>query len=223
MLDIGSHYLHLSLALRAMGYRVTSIDVPAFAEQPLIDARAIEWRVDLHTVDRLEDGDFLQGDDDSFDAVVFTEILEHVTFNPVLFWRRVYNLLRVTGFVYITTPNSLAPWKLLHILKDVAALCGTGLSPAETMRTVTYDHHWKEYSAREIRACFALLSPDFSVEITHFNESWKTPPRGNSIKSICRRAVHDLAAHVPILRDQIEAVVRLDARMQWSIEPPHFI
>lgn len=223
VLDIGSHYLHLSLALRAMDYHVVSIDAPAFADQPLMRARAQKGGIDNLAVGRLDDGDFLQEEGESFDAVVFTEIMEHITFNPVLLWRRVYDLLHVGGFVYITTPNSLTPWKMLHVLKRMTTLAGVGVSPEEIMHTVTYGHHWKEYSGDEIRKYFALMSPDFSVEIAHFNEDWKTAPRDASIKSACREFVRGVAANIPILRDQIEAIVRLDRRTRWLIEPPGFI
>src|SRR5690606_41501617 len=35
-----------------------------------------------------------QLEDDSFDVILFTEIIEHITFNPVEFWRQVYRVDR---------------------------------------------------------------------------------------------------------------------------------
>ncbi len=66
-------------------------------------------------------------------------------------------------------------------------------------------------------------SSDLSVEISHFKKVWKMRAWGKSIKSICRRAIHEMAATVPVLRDQIEAVARLHARTRWLIDSPRYI
>jgi hypothetical protein len=95
VLDVGSHYLHVSSALRLMGYDVVGIDVGAFAEQELIRLRASRLGIDNRTIERLEAGEILPTESASFDVLVFTEILEHITFNPIVFWRRVYELGRV--------------------------------------------------------------------------------------------------------------------------------
>jgi len=69
--------------------------------------RAARHAIDNHKFEKVEVGDFLPNENASFDVVVFTEILEYITFNPVAFWRRLYELLRIGGMVYITTPNAL--------------------------------------------------------------------------------------------------------------------
>ncbi len=37
--------------------------------------------------DSQQTGEFLEGHDNSFDLIVRTEMLEHIAFNPVAFWR----------------------------------------------------------------------------------------------------------------------------------------
>jgi hypothetical protein len=132
--------------------------------------------------------------------------------------------VRIGGLVYVTTPNSLTPWKILHAIKRLATFSGIGLTAPEIFYTVTYGHHWKEYSAREIRDYFSMLSPDFAVEIAHFNYD---PPacahRLKTVKDAVRRIVHSAATAFPPLGDQIEVVVRLKARTQWLMEPPSFL
>src|ERR1700730_18311101 len=74
VLDIGSHYLHLSSALSLLGYDVSAIDVAAFSDQELIKERAAKYNVDNHVVDRIDHGDFLPRYNETFDVIIFTEI-----------------------------------------------------------------------------------------------------------------------------------------------------
>jgi SAM-dependent methyltransferase len=155
-------------------------------------------------------GDFLRDERDEYDAVVFCEILEHVTFNPVRFWRRVYDLLRPGGCVYLTTPNSL---RLTNVLKTLARLLvrrGVGIPVNEILGYVTYGHHWKEYSAAELREYFAILSPDFVTEIRYADFFVGERSVG--------RLVARAAGVVPGLRPHIEAVVRLPTKTEWRAE-----
>lgn len=224
VLDIGSHYLHLSCALAQKGYDVVGMDVSPFAGDDLMQRRAARLGFENRVIDKLEDGDFLAGEEGGFDVVIFTEILEHITFNPILFWRRVCELLKVGGFVYITTPNSLTLWKIMHVIKRLLTLNGVGLTAAEIFHTVTYGHHWKEYSASEVRDYFPELSPNLSVEITHFNYPALTSEHSvRSFKAGVRRAVHGVSAVIPPFRDQLEILVRLNAQTKWSVAPPRFV
>jgi 2-polyprenyl-3-methyl-5-hydroxy-6-metoxy-1,4-benzoquinol methylase len=220
ILDIGSLYLHLSSALSLLGYDVVGVDVPEFADQSLVKARSAQYNVSNHA-DRIEQGTFLPGFENRFDVVVFTEIMEHITFNPVLFWRRIYELMKVKALIYMTTPNSITLWNVLHTLKNLITRRGIGLSPFGIFCEVTYGHHWKEYSGREIREYFSMLSPDFSVEIDYYNLPTDiTEARARSMKSLARDLVHWASSCVPSFQDQLEAIVRLQSRTTWLIEPP---
>ncbi|HEY1980210.1 MAG TPA: methyltransferase domain-containing protein [Xanthobacteraceae bacterium] len=221
ILNIGSHFLHLSAALHLLGYETAGIDVAAFSEQPLIKQRAARFHVTNNVVDRIDDGTFLAGGDDTFELVLFTEIMEHITFNPIRFWQRVYALMKPGSVIYITTPNSLTPWKMLHAFKNIVTMRGIGISMPEILHTVTYGHHWKEYSGKEIREYFALMSSDFHVEIRNFN--LPMAPLPVSLKGVIRQAVHWAGSFVPSFRDQIDVVVRLKSKSLWRIQPPEFI
>jgi 2-polyprenyl-3-methyl-5-hydroxy-6-metoxy-1,4-benzoquinol methylase len=224
ILDVGSHYLHLSAALRLLGYEAVGMDVAVFSDQEPLKLRATKFAIANHVTNRIDGGDFLLGAD-PFDLISFTEIMEHITFNPISFWRRIYALMKVGSVIYITTPNSLTPWKILHSLKNMAMLRGTGLSTKEIFHNVTYGHHWKEYSAKELCEYFATLSPDFSVEVKSFN----LPVAGNSrrapisLKALARETVHWASGFMPAFRDQLEAVVHLKGKSRWCMDPPDFI
>jgi len=222
MLDVGSHFLHQTAALSRLGYEAHGMDVSVFSESGLARGRADRFGVRNHSVDAFQNGAFLPGMDGEFDLVVFTEIMEHITFNPVLFWRRIYQLLKVGGAIYITTPNALTLWKILAVIKNALTLRGAGLPMHRIFDTVTYGHHWKEYTGREMRGYFRLLSPDFEVGVGYFNLDSGTPG-ATSPKAMAVRLVNSAAAIVPAFRDQIEAVVRLPRKTGWTLEPPRFV
>jgi 2-polyprenyl-6-hydroxyphenyl methylase/3-demethylubiquinone-9 3-methyltransferase len=177
-----------------------------------------------HSVADIQSGTFLPATEDSFDLIVFTEIMEHITFNPVLFWRRIYQLLKVGGAIYITTPNALTPWKILATVKNALTLRGAGLPMHRIFDTVTYGHHWKEYTGHEMRGYFKALNPDFDVTVSYFGLD--TEPRragALSIKTMARYLVNSAARIIPAFRDQIEVVVRLSRKTLWTLEPPDFL
>lgn len=222
VLDIGSHYLHTAAALKVMGFQVVGMDVSAFASAQVVRDRAARFQLQNVPVDDFAAGEFLPGHDDSFDVVVFSEILEHITFNPLRFWKRVYEVLRPGGTIYVTTPNSMTPWKIMSTIKRAILLDGIGITIPMIFRTVTYGHHWKEYSASEVRRYFQMLSPDFEVSIRTYSYR-PLPPVDLSIKAAVRSLCVRLSQAIPAFRDELDVVVRLRERTRWSLESPPFI
>jgi SAM-dependent methyltransferase len=218
VLDVGSHYLHQAALLSSLGYRVIGMDVSAFAELAAIKARAQQFGIQNLAVERFEDGDFLHGMDDQIDLVLFCEIQEHITFNPVRFWRRIYELMRVGGKIFLTTPNSMRLWHVVSIIKRALLREGVGIPVHTILGSVTYGHHWKEYSAREIVELFSRLSPDFEVAIDFYHD--RPFERWTGLKAAVRDASRRVATRLGPLSEEIEAVVTLRERSTWLIEPP---
>ena len=216
VLDIGSHYLHLSSVLTALGYRVSGIDVPAFAKLPLVVERATRAEIALTAVERddIAAGQFLPAQSDRFGAVMFCEILEHITFNPIAFWQRVHTVLQQNGIILVTTPNSLKLLSVLGALWNLVSLKRIGLSVKQIMHHGTFGHHWKEYSAGEIVEYFGRLSPDFDVNVRkiHYGE-----PSSEVRKSIgaVRTAILRLGNATGFFADNLEAVVMLPRKTPW--------
>jgi len=100
---------------------------------------------------------------DSIDVVLFSEVLEHLAFNPLPFWQSVYEVLAPGGRIILTTPNFYF-WKTrVRGALRFAIGNGGGVSVDDVLKRPTYAHHWKEYSTREIKRYFRLLSPDFRI------------------------------------------------------------
>jgi 2-polyprenyl-3-methyl-5-hydroxy-6-metoxy-1,4-benzoquinol methylase len=213
VLDIGSHYLHQSALLSSMGYDVYGIDVDVFADAAFVVRRASQFGVHNSTVNALENGQFLTGMDGKFDVIVFTEILEHITFNPVRFWRRVYELLTPNGMVYLSTPNAMRPAAVLRQFANLARLRGIGISLDEIMGNVTYGHHWKEYSAWEIRKYFTMLSADFVVHTNWYSSDLQG---SGGPKAWLKK----IASTVPWWRSDVEALVTRNGNAGFTRTSP---
>jgi 2-polyprenyl-3-methyl-5-hydroxy-6-metoxy-1,4-benzoquinol methylase len=222
VLDVGSHYLHLGGALRLLGAEVTALDVGEFQKLPFVAERAARLGVETATVRELGAGDFLpEKPDDSYDLVLFCEILEHITFNPVPLWRRVHQLLRPGGIIYVTTPNALRLPNLLRTIQRAVLLRGVGIEVDAILESVTYGHHWKEYSAREITSYFSRLSPDFSVEVRPYSYH-QSRPRSSLVKSAGVGLIRMVGNRIPALREELEVIVRMREKTPWRLAPKRY-
>jgi 2-polyprenyl-3-methyl-5-hydroxy-6-metoxy-1,4-benzoquinol methylase len=213
VLDIGSHYLHQSILLQELGYEVWGIDIELFAGAQLVRERAEKFGINNIVVDMLEKGDFLLAQKNHFDLIIFTEILEHLTFNPIRFWNRVFNLLSPTGAIYLSTPNSLRPAAYGRALWNILSFGGLGLDIEHVLKTVTYGHHWKEYSSSEIRNYFQFLSNDFQIETFYYSTDLQRKPG-------FKQMMKNVLATIPCFRSDIEAVIHLDGKTGFSAQPP---
>jgi len=208
VLDIGSHYLHQSTLLSLLGYEVYGLDVPLFTDAPFIQERSKAMKIQNVSSGSQQSGEFLEGHDNSFDLIVCTEMLEHIAFNPVAFWRRVWELLSTGGMVYVTTPNVFRIRALVKNLIRLVTFEGVGIPVNEILTVITYGHHWKEYSVRETQKYFGSLSPDFAVET-------RTYPDYGSYNGILSKALEV----IPAFRSNIEVVIKLPSKTDFLVPP----
>jgi len=203
ILDVGAHWLYLSLLFARDGHQVTAADFGATLEDPAVRKTALDNDIELLVYDDLS-SEAVFGDvpDDSIDVVLFCEILEHITFNPVGMWRALHRVLKPGGRIILTTPNYYSLAARLSRLKRALSGTGGGIPVSDILGTPTNAPHWKEYSKKELRQYFGLLSEDFRVRsIAYFSfvsgsTGWKT-------------RVHRLVSLVPSLRKGIYAEVDL--------------
>jgi 2-polyprenyl-3-methyl-5-hydroxy-6-metoxy-1,4-benzoquinol methylase len=219
ILNIGSHYLHTSLIFTFLGYEVDSMDVGVFWELDFIKQRAVEHPVSKIIEDDLESLNSLEALSDNYHVVLFAEILEHITFNPISFWQKIHRVTRSSGIIYISTPNSLNLYNVFRTVARVITFRGVGIPIGSIFSNVTYGHHWKEYSVSEIRKYFGSLSDDFQVKASyyHYRSSQYAGFYGTlmSVFSLLGNATY-------IFSDEIEAIVRVDKRGDWKIQPPDY-
>ena len=85
--------------------------------------------------------------DQSFDAVVMTEVYEHLREYPVTSLREVHRVLRVGGRVYFTTPNQA------YLVNRLRLLAGRNVQTplVDWIGGLPFARHAREYTFAEVR------------------------------------------------------------------------
>jgi 2-polyprenyl-3-methyl-5-hydroxy-6-metoxy-1,4-benzoquinol methylase len=162
VLDVGAHWLHQALLYAAGGFEVTALDLPATLDLPNVQSLARAYGIRLLPDTDLEHPSALHDiADDTFDVVLFTEILEHLAFNPVAMWREIYRVMKPGARIVLTTPNYYALRTRLRHWQRVLRRRGGSVAVGQVLNVNTLGHHWKEYSRNELIDYFGMLSPDF--------------------------------------------------------------
>ncbi|GAB4124144.1 MAG: hypothetical protein Tsb0027_22420 [Wenzhouxiangellaceae bacterium] len=210
ILDIGAHWLHQSLLYALSGHSVIAADVGG-----VLNVQSVRDMAAEHDIALLQMGDlsaasvFDELEPDSIDFVLFTEILEHITFNPVGMWQAIHRVLKPGGKVIITTPNYYFWQSRAWGFGRFARRMGGGIPVHEIITQITYGHHWKEYSGREIVRYFDILPVSLYVDHMHyvsFNHAHRQRIPG--FRSFCGR---QLEQRIGFFRDSIYAEVAVYA------------
>ena len=74
--------------------------------QPAVQDVAKQHQIEIYSYHDLSSESAFAGlQSNSFDLILFTEIIEHLTFNPVDMWKGIYRILKPGGKIIVTTPN----------------------------------------------------------------------------------------------------------------------
>jgi 2-polyprenyl-6-hydroxyphenyl methylase/3-demethylubiquinone-9 3-methyltransferase len=219
VLDVGAHWLHQSLLYAIDGFAVTALDLPATLGVDSVRALAQAHSITLLANANLEYPAALKSiADDTFDIVLFTEIIEHLAFNPVAMWREIYRVMKPGARLVVTTPN-------YHALRTRARQWwramrgfGAGVDVEQILGVHTLGHHWKEYSRRELEKYFAMLSPDFSCRNSAYIKGVR---RSTAKKPIVELALL-LERMIPFLRPDLYVEVELTRKAAGIVVEPHW-
>lgn len=219
VLDVGAHWLHQAAIYAHQGMQVVAMDLPATMSLPEVGSFAAAQGIALLSEDHLEQPTALRDTpDDHFDLVLFTEIIEHITFNPVAMWREIHRVTKPGGRIVVTTPNYYALRGRLWHPRRFFSRFGSGLEISEILNLHTHAHHWKEYSMRELIYCFCLLSPDFiCIKASHLEE-YATGYLGvptNRVQTTLERLIR-------ILRPGLHLEIEVHAKTHGIVIEPHW-
>ena len=118
LLDIGAYYGLIAGVAYRMGWRVAAVDVrsiPAYSSLK-IPERKIECSIYNACTDALP------FPDQSFDAILLCEVLEHLMYSPLPMFREIKRVLRPDGHLLISTPNPAGLGKLIALALGAAPL-----------------------------------------------------------------------------------------------------
>jgi 2-polyprenyl-3-methyl-5-hydroxy-6-metoxy-1,4-benzoquinol methylase len=106
VLDIGCGNGNISLALGSLGYNVTGVDI----DQTSIDTASSRNQFPNVKFEVIDANSFAIGD--AFDAVVCSEVLEHLH-KPYELSESIYRILKPGGVFVATVPNGYGPREVL--------------------------------------------------------------------------------------------------------------
>ena len=219
VLDVGAHWLHQSVLYAIDGLAVTALDLPA-----TFDIDGVRALAQAHSIRLLPNADLEYPSalkaiaDDTFDIVLFTEVIEHLAFNPVAMWREIYRVMKPGARVVVTTPNYNALRTRVRQWWRAARGLGAGVDVGQVLGVHTLGHHWKEYSRRELERYFALLSPDFSCQNFAYVEAY----RPSATKKVGTGLVLLLERMIPFLRPDLYVEVELTRKVDGIVVEPHW-
>ncbi len=149
ILEIGSFLGPVSVALRKIGYGVSALDIPEFHASERLRALYARHGIPFAGCNLRQAA--LPYEADSFDAVIFCEVMEHWNFNPLPVLQEINRVLKTGGYVYIGMPNQAG------IANRVKLLLGRSVhNPVDDFfkqlgrgSNMIVGLHWREYTQEE--------------------------------------------------------------------------
>src|SRR5262249_669072 len=144
LLEVGAAPGHVSIAVKLAGYSSIGLNLNELWRQTYPGKEWLE-RLDVreHDVEK----DPLPFGTGSFDAVLFTEVLEHVAIvNPVSILREIHRVLKAGGMCIFSTPN------VCNISNVYALLIGRNVFWPPEIFYGGLDRHNREYTPSEVRS-----------------------------------------------------------------------
>jgi SAM-dependent methyltransferase len=146
VLEYGAVPLLLTAALAERGFRVSAVDL-----DPDRFATAIA-RLGLHVARCDVEQEAVPFAEESFDAIVFNELFEHLRINPVFTLRQAHRVLRPDGVLLLSTPNlrSFRGIRNLVVRNQGHAVSAGVYEQYQKLEKVGHMGHVREYTTREV-------------------------------------------------------------------------
>jgi 2-polyprenyl-3-methyl-5-hydroxy-6-metoxy-1,4-benzoquinol methylase len=142
ILDIGNAPGHVGIGFTLMGHRVQGLNLNANWRKTYPSA---EWFERFHVVEADMETIGIPFENESFDAILFTEVLEHVGIkHPAQIVRDMLRVLKPGGIVIFSTPN------VCNISNLYALLKGKSIFWPPEIFYGSLDRHNREYAPQEV-------------------------------------------------------------------------
>ena len=192
ILEYGAVPLLITAALSQIGFGVTGLDIAPQRFAGAIDRASLDVRrCDVET----EPVPFAS---ETFDAVLFNELFEHLRINPIFTLSEAHRVLAPGGTLLLSTPN-LRSWRglrnlLVHNLGHASS--GGVYEQFEKLDTLGHMGHVREYTSREVSEFLARIG--FKIEITIFRGG-----HGAGVVGLAERLLPDLRPFFTILAKKV--------------------
>lgn len=146
VLEFGSVPLLFTSALKKSGYNVHGIDIA-----PERFASSIK-QLELTVLKCDIENEKLPINDNTYDAVVFNELFEHLRINPIFTMSEVLRVLKPGGVLFLSSPNLRSFDGIINFLfKKQAYSCSGGIyNEYEKLEKLGHMGHVREYTSTEV-------------------------------------------------------------------------
>jgi hypothetical protein len=132
-------------------------------------------------------------------------------------WQALHDVLKPTGRMIVTTPNYFhASGAWIHDPVRMTRGGGSGCSVHDVLRMCTYGHHWRIFSAADLKRYFAALSPDFEIARTAYFDHHQDPP------GVARKLLGIAQSACPWLRETLYMEVRMRQKTAGIVVVPRW-
>jgi len=205
VLEISSFLGVVDIALAKIGFDVYTYDIPEFQENSNLNRLYEEFNVHPssgHVKDIWKTG--LPYPDNHFDAVILSEVLEHLNFNPFPVLQEINRIMKTDGILYITTPNQanmINRIKIMagHSIRNSIYDSVIQLDPA---RNTICGIHWREYTLQELIQL--LDTTGFSLSTSRYT----LMTQKNTPLSVIRIFYKAICTILPSLGDSIAVIAK---------------
>ncbi len=146
VLEYGSLPLVMTAALAALDYRVSGLDIkPERFAHAIVTLGLDVTRCDVET-------EAVPFEAESFDALLFNELFEHLRINPVLTLGEAHRVLKPGGLLLLSTPNlrSFRGIRNLLFRNQGHAVSAGVYRQYEKLESLGHMGHVREYTTREV-------------------------------------------------------------------------
>ena len=153
VLEISSFLGVVDIALAKIGFEVYTYDIPEFQNNSKLNELYSKFNVHPssgYLKDVWQNG--LPYPDNHFDAVILSEVIEHLNFNPLPVLQEINRILKKDGILYITTPNQVNLINRIKIIlgRSIRNSISDSVTQLDQTKHTICGIHWREYTLEEL-------------------------------------------------------------------------
>jgi SAM-dependent methyltransferase len=153
VLEISSFLGVVDIALSKIGFEVYTYDIPEFQKNNKLNELYQKYAVHPslgYLKDVWQNG--LPYPDNYFDAVILSEVIEHLNFNPLPVLQEINRILKKDGILYVTTPNQVNLINRIKIIlgRSIRNSISDSVTQLDQTRHTICGIHWREYTLEEL-------------------------------------------------------------------------